>query len=85
VDDSVVIYSDQFNTLHLGIIVGIVNLKTIDEIIFIIDEANICGCDSFKLDGIEFINDLYIDATLLVPRETISLKFEFLKKSCISN
>jgi hypothetical protein len=60
-------------------------LKTIDEIIFIIDETNICGCDSFKLDGIEFINDLYIDATLLVPRETISLKFEFLKKSCISN
>ncbi|CAF1376494.1 unnamed protein product [Rotaria sordida] len=80
VDDSAVIYSDQSNTLHLGIIVGIVKLKTTDEIIFIIDKANINGCDSFKLDNIEYINDLYIDATLPMPRETISLKFEFIKR-----
>ena len=32
----------------------------------------------------EYINDLYIDVTLLMPRETISLKSEFIKrKLCI--
>jgi hypothetical protein len=66
-DDSVVIYSDQSNTFHLGIIVGIVKLKTTDEIIFITAKANVNGGDSFKLDGIEYINDLFIDATLLIP------------------
>jgi hypothetical protein len=62
------------------VIVGIVRLTITGEVVFIIDKANIHGCDSFKLDGIEYINDLFIDASLLMPRETISLKFEYIKK-----
>jgi hypothetical protein len=80
VDDSALIYSDQSNILHLGVIVGIVRLRTTDQVVFIIDKANIYGCDSFLLDGVEYMNDLFIDATLLMPRETASIKFEFIKK-----
>ncbi len=80
VDDSALIYSDQSNILHLGVIVGIIQLKTTGQVLFMIDKANIHGCDSFTLDGVQYSNDLFIDATLLMPRETVSIQFEYIKK-----
>jgi hypothetical protein len=53
VDDSAIIYSDQFNRLQLGVIVGIILLKITGEVVSNIDKVNINGCDSFELDGIE--------------------------------
>jgi hypothetical protein len=43
VDDLAIIYSDQFNTLHLGVIVGIVRLKITGEVVSNIDKVNIHG------------------------------------------
>jgi hypothetical protein len=53
VDNSAIIYSDQFDTLQLGVIVDIVRLTITGEVVSNIDKVNIHGCDTFKLDGIE--------------------------------
>jgi hypothetical protein len=35
------------------------------------------------IDGIECINDLLIDVSLLMPQETISIKFKFIKQNVV--
>jgi hypothetical protein len=35
------------------------------------------------IDGIEYINDLFIDVSLLMPQETISIKFKIIKKNVV--
>jgi hypothetical protein len=37
----------------------------------------------FYIDGIECINDLFIDGILLIPQETISIKFKFIRKNVV--
>ena len=62
------IYSDELNNFHLGIITGIIRLKAIGGIEFIIDEANFNDHDSFVLNG----NEFFIYAILPTPPNTIS-------------
>jgi hypothetical protein len=45
VDNSAVIYYDHLNNLHIGIIIGIIQLKATKDLIFIIDQADITGFD----------------------------------------
>ncbi len=75
VDDSALVYSDESNRAHLGIIVGIIRLKTTNEIIFIIDEAPFIGYDSFSLNGTEYINELFIYTMMPTPPRTISISY----------
>jgi hypothetical protein len=35
------------------------------------------------IDGIECINDLFIDGILVIPQETISIKFKFMRKNVV--
>ena len=74
------IYSDEFNNFHLGIITDIIRLKATDDILFIIDEANFNDHDSFVLNGNEYINELFIYAILPTPPNTISIHYNSIKE-----
>ena len=79
-EDSAVIYSDEFNNFHLGIITGIIRSEATGDILFIVDEANFGGHDSFILNGNEYINELFIYATLPSPPNTISIHYNLIKE-----
>ena len=80
VDDSAVIYSDEFDNFHLGMIAGIIRLKATGDILFVIDEASFNGHDSFLLNGNKYINELFIYATLPTPPNTISIRYNSIKE-----
>ncbi len=80
VDDLAVIYSDESGNLHLGIIVGIIQLKRTNEIKFIIDEAEIYGYDSFSLNGAEYINNLFLYSMFPNPPHTTSVSYNSIKE-----
>jgi hypothetical protein len=73
VDNSAVIYSDHLNNLHIGIIIGIIQLRATKDLIFIIDQADIIGFDSFSLDGIEYVNDFLVYAKHSNPPNIVSI------------
>ncbi len=35
------------------------------------------------ISGIDYINDFFIDDSVLMPQETISIKFKFIKKNVV--
>ncbi len=80
VDDSALIYSDESNNFHIGMIVGIIQLKTTGEIKFIIDEAEVLGCDSFSMNGVEYINELFIYAQRPTPPRTVSINYDAIRE-----
>ena len=80
VDNSAVIYFDHFNNLHIGIIIGIIQLKTTKDIIFIIDQAEIVGFDTFSLDQIEYVNDFLAYAKHLNPPTIVSINYKSIKQ-----
>ncbi|CAF1681668.1 unnamed protein product [Rotaria sp. Silwood1] len=80
VDDSALVYVDESDNIHLGVIAGIVKLKDTGNILFIVDEAKIIGYDSFLLNGTEYINDFFIFATLKTPRTTVSIHYDSIRE-----
>ena len=80
IDDSAVMYTDDSNTLYIGIIVGIIRLKRNSQVLFLVEKSKIHGYDAFSLDNIQYINDFSIDTTTIMPPEIISLKFESIKQ-----
>jgi len=80
VDNSAVIYSDHLNNLHIGIIIGIIQLKATKDLIFIIDEADIIGFDSFSADGIEYVNDFLVYAKHSNPPNIVSINSDSIKE-----
>ncbi|CAF2093187.1 unnamed protein product, partial [Rotaria magnacalcarata] len=80
VDNSTVIYFDHFNNLHIGIIIGIIQLKTTKDIIFIIDQAEIVGFDTFSLDQIEYVNDFLVYAKHSNPPTIVSIGYKTIKE-----
>ncbi|CAF3015504.1 unnamed protein product [Rotaria socialis] len=80
VDNSTVVYADESNNLHLGIIAGIVKLKHTDEILFIVDQAKISGYGSFSLNGTEYTNDFFIFAMLTKPRSIVSIHYNAIQE-----
>ncbi|CAM4985947.1 unnamed protein product [Rotaria socialis] len=80
VDNSAVIYFDHFNNLHIGIIMGIIQLKTTKDIIFIIDKAEIVGFDTFSLDQIEYVNDFLVYAKHSNPPTIVSIGYKTIKE-----
>lgn len=80
VDDSAVVYTDGFDDLHIGMIVGIIKLKHNDEILFIIDEAKINGYDFFLLNGTKYINNFFVFVTLKTPRNIVSIHYDSIQE-----
>ena len=78
VEDSIVIYSDGFNNFHPAIITGIIRLKATGSILFFVDEANFGGHGPLVLNGNEYINELFIYATLPSPPSTISIHYNLI-------
>ena len=82
-DNSTAIYFDHFNNLHIGIIIGIVQLKTTKDIIFIIDQAEIVGFDTFSLDRIEYVNDFLVYAKHSNPPSIVSINYKSIKEKVV--
>ncbi|CAF2896565.1 unnamed protein product [Rotaria sp. Silwood2] len=80
VDDSALIYSDESNNLHLGLIVGIIQLKATSEIKFIIDTVQVTGYDSFSLNGTEYKNNLFIYTMMPTPPHTVSINYTSIRE-----
>ncbi|CAF4035069.1 unnamed protein product [Rotaria sordida] len=80
VDDSALVYVDESDNIHLGVIAGIVKLKHAGNILFIVDEAKIIAYDSFLLNGTEYINDFFIFAKLKNPRTTVSIHYDSIRE-----
>ncbi len=80
VDNSAVIYSDHLNNLHIGIIIGIIQLKATKDLIFIIDQADIIGFDSFSAGGIEYINDFLGYAEHSSPPNIVSINYNSIRE-----
>jgi hypothetical protein len=76
VDNSAVIYSDLSKNLHIEIIIAIIQLKASKDPIFIIDQADITGFDSFSMGGIEYINDFLVYAKHSNPPNIVSIKYD---------
>jgi hypothetical protein len=80
VDNSAVIYSDHLNNLHIGIIIGIIQLKATKDLIFIIDQSDIIGFDSFSVDGIEYVNDFLVYAKHSNPPNIVSINYNSIRE-----
>ena len=80
VDDSALIYVDRLDNHHIGFIMGIIRLKETKEIKFIMNEADIFGCDSLSLDRTQYINDLLIHAVMPTPRRTVSINYDSVRE-----
>jgi hypothetical protein len=80
VDNSAVIYSDHLNNLHIGIIFGIIQLKATKDLIFIIDQADIIGFDSFSANGIEYVNDFLVYAKHSNPPNIVSINYNSIRE-----
>lgn len=80
VDDSALVYVDDSKNLHLGIIVGIVKLKSSSEVLFIIGKAKANGYDSFLLHGMGYKNDCFVYATFENPPQTVSINYKSIKE-----
>ena len=80
VDNSAAIYSDHLNNLHIGIIIGIIQLKPANNLIFIIDQADIMGFDSFSADGIQYVNDFLVYAKHSSPPNMVSIGYNSIRE-----
>ena len=80
VDNSAVLYSDKWNNLRIGIIVGIIRLKVSNDLIFVIDQAQVLGNDSFSILGTKFINELCVYAKMPDPPNTNSITYDSIKE-----
>jgi hypothetical protein len=80
VDDSALIYSDELNNFHIGIIVGIIQLTTTGEIKFIMDEAEVLGCDSFSINRSDYTNELFIYAQRPTRPRTVSINYDSIRE-----
>lgn len=59
---------------------GIIQLKTTKDIIFIIDQAEIVGFDTFSLDQIEYVNDFLVYAKHSNPPTIVSISYKSIKE-----
>ncbi|CAM4781977.1 unnamed protein product [Rotaria magnacalcarata] len=70
----------NYSTFNFESTVGIIQLKTTKDIIFIIDQAEIVGFDTFSLDRIEYVNDFLVYTKHSNPPTIISINYKSIKE-----